>query len=487
MTLRRQDSQDKPRDWEPKPGDRVVRHPRQEEIGPVVVTAPGRKVPTRALASPMLIIYAFAGLIAVGTLLLMLPVTQDSDGEFTPLREALFTATSAVTVTGLVIQDTAVYWNRTGQTIILGLMFVGGLGFMTIGTFLLILIGQRVTLAQRLLVRESLGVNQLGGLVQLTIAIVLVAVAIQSIGFVVLLVKFLGIYPTAEAIWQAAFHTVSGFNNAGFIALTESEGLGRYQADWVVLGTIGTLILLGAISYWVIFDVVRYRRFSLFTLTTKLVLVFTGVLTLLGTVVFFAFEYGNPDTIGPMSLGDKVVTSVFESVSGRTAGFTTVGFGNTEQQTNFFYTSLMFIGGASGSVAGGIKVNTFAIVLIAVLSTIRGRRHTSAFGREIPQTLLLRVQVIGAVSIAFVFMTALMLTFSEGGGDFIALLFESVSAFGTVGLSTGVTPDLSYWGHLILIVAMFVGRLGPLTVGLAMARRRERDLYRFAQEQVTIG
>ena len=487
MTLRRQDSQDKPRDWEPKPGDRVVRHPRQEEIGPVVVTAPGRKVPTRALASPMLIIYAFAGLIAVGTLLLMLPVTQDSDGEFTPLREALFTATSAVTVTGLVIQDTAVYWNRTGQTIILGLMFVGGLGFMTIGTFLLILIGQRVTLAQRLLVRESLGVNQLGGLVQLTIAIVLVAVAIQSIGFIVLLVKFLGIYPTAEAIWQAAFHTVSGFNNAGFIALTESEGLGRYQADWVVLGTIGTLILLGAISYWVIFDVVRYRRFSLFTLTTKLVLIFTGVLTLLGTVVFFAFEYGNPDTIGPMSLGDKVVTSVFESVSGRTAGFTTVGFGNTEQQTNFFYTSLMFIGGASGSVAGGIKVNTFAIVLIAVLSTIRGRRHTSAFGREIPQTLLLRVQVIGAVSIAFVFMTALMLTFSEGGEDFIALLFESVSAFGTVGLSTGVTPDLSYWGHLILIVAMFVGRLGPLTVGLAMARRRERDLYRFAQEQVTIG
>ena len=363
MTLRRQDSQDKPGDWEPKPGDRVVRHPRQEEIGPVVVNEPVRRVPARALASPMLIIYAFVGLIAVGTLLLMLPFTQHS-GEFTPFREALFTATSAVTVTGLVIKDTAVYWTRTGQTIILGLIFVGGLGFMTIGTFLLILIGQRVTLTQRLLVRESLGVNQLGGLVQLTIAIVLVAVAIQTVGFFVLLAKFLGIYPTAEAVWQAAFHAVSGFNNAGFIALTEKDGLGRFQADWVVLGTIGTLIVLGAISYWVLFDVVRYRRFSLFTLTTKLVLVFTGVLILLGTVVFFAFEYGNPDTIGPMSLGDKVVTSVFESVSGRTAGFTAVGFGNTEQQTNFFFTSLMFIGGASGSVAGGIKVNTFAIVLI---------------------------------------------------------------------------------------------------------------------------
>ena len=486
MTLRRHNRQDKPEDWEPKPGDRVVRHPRQEEIGPVVVTEPVRRVPARALASPLLLIYAFAGLIAVGTLLLMLPFTQHS-GQITPFMEALFTATSAVTVTGLVIQDTASYWNRTGQTIILGLMFIGGLGFMTIGTFLLILIGQRVTLAQRLLVRESLGVNQLGGLVQLTIAIVLVAVAIQTIGFFVLLAKFAGIYPTAEAIWQAVFHAVSGFNNAGFIALTENDGLARYQADWVVLGTIGTLILLGAISYWVIFDVVRYRRFSLFTLTTKLVLVFTAILLLLGTIVFFAFEYGNPRTIGPMSLGDKVVTSIFESISGRTAGFTTVGFGNTEQETNFFFSSLMFIGGASGSVAGGIKINTFAIVIIAVMSTIRGRIHTSAFGREIPRTLLLRVQVIGAVSLAFVFLAALMLTFAEGGGDFMALLFESVSAFGTVGLSTGVTPDLSGWGHLILIITMFVGRLGPLTIGLAMARRRERDLYRFAQEQVTIG
>ena len=485
MTLRRKDRQDKPRDWEPKPGDRVVRHPRQEEIGPVVVTEPVRRVPTRALASPMLLIYAFAGLIAVGTLLLMLPFTTQDGGA--PFREALFTATSAVTVTGLVVQETATYWTRSGQTIILGLMFVGGLGFMTIGTFLLILIGQRVTLAQRLLVRESLGVNQLGGLVQLTIAIVLVAVTIQSIGFIVLLVKFLGIYTTAEAVWQAVFHAVSGFNNAGFIALTESEGLGRYQADWVVLGTIGTLILLGAISYWVIFDIVRYRRFSLFTLTTKLVLAVTGVLILLGAAVFLGFEYANPDTIGPMPLGDKVATSVFESISGRTAGFTTVGFGNTQEQTNFFFTSLMFIGGASGSVAGGIKVNTFAIMLIAVLSTIRGRIHTSAFGREIPRTLLLRVQVIGAVSVTFVFVTVLMLTFAEGGGDFIALLFESVSAFGTVGLSTGITPDLSYWGHVILIIAMFVGRLGPLTIGLAMARRRERDLYRFAQEQVTIG
>lgn len=486
MTLESQGNEDPIQPWTPKPGDRVVRHPRQEEIRPVPLTVPTPKVQSRALASPLVIIYAFAGFITVGTLLLLLPISHYEEG-LTSVKVALFTATSAVTVTGLVVQDTATYWTRTGQVIILGLMFVGGLGFMTIGTFLLILIGQRVTLKQRILVKESLGVNQLGGLVQLTIAIVLVAVLIQSLGFFALLARFLVLYSPAEAIWQAAFHAVSGFNNAGFVALNEENGISAFQADEVVLGTIGVLAVLGGISYWVMFDVVRYRRFSLFTLTTKLVLVMTGILFLTGALVFFAFEYGNPATIGSMSLGEKLVTSAFESMSGRTAGFTTVDFGETKQQTNFFFTSLMFIGGASGSVAGGIKVNTFAIVLVAVLSTIRGHTHASAFGREIPQTLLQRALVIAAVSTAFVFLVALALTFSEEGFDFIDLFFESVSAFGTVGLSTGLTPDLSSWGHFVIIFAMFVGRLGPLAIGLAMAQRAKRDLYRYPQEQVTIG
>ena len=485
MTLKRQEN-GRSQAWKPKPGDRVVRHPRQEEISPVRVTVTPRKVPSRALASPMIIIYAFAGLITVGTLLLLMPFASHGSG-FTPLKVALFTATSAATVTGLVIQDTATYWTRTGQVFILALMFVGGLGFMTIGTFLLILIGGRVSLTQRLLVKESLGVNQLGGLVQLTLAIVAVAAAIQAVGFIALFVRFSFLYSPAEAIWQAVFHAVSGFNNAGFVALKEADGLADFHADGAVLGIIGVLIVLGSISYWVMFDVIRYRRFSLFTLTTKLVLIVTGALLLAGATVFFAFEYGNPETIGPKPLEEKLMTSVFESISGRTAGFTTVDFDKTEQQTNFFFTSLMFIGGASGSVAGGIKVNTFVIVLVAVLSTIKGRTHASAFGREITQTLLQRALVIGVVSAAFVFAVALALTFLEDGFDFIDLLFESVSAFGTVGLSTGLTPLISTWGQLVLIVAMFIGRLGPLTIGLAMAQRAQVDLYRYAKEQVTIG
>ena len=472
--------------WRPKPGDRVVRHPRQAEISPVRLTVTTRKVSSRALASPLILIYAFAGLIAIGTILLLLPFAHHGNGT-TPFMTAFFTATSAVTVTGLVIQDTAVYWTRTGQVFILGLMFVGGLGFMTIATFLLILIGQRVTLAQRLLVKESLGVNQLGGLVRLTVGIVLVASSIQLVGFLALFARFWFLFSPAEAVWQAVFHSVSSFNNAGFVALTGPNGLADFRGDKVVLGIMVSLIILGSISYAIMVDLVRFRKFSLFSLNTKLVLVFTAALLLLGTVSFLASEYNNSETLGPLPIEEKIITSFFESASGRTAGFSTVDFGATEEQTNFLQSIFMFIGGASGSVAGGIKLNTFAVVFVAVLSTVKGKNHTSAFGREIPQTQVHRAMVIGAVSTAFVFMIVLALNFTESGFQFIDLFFESVSAAGTVGLSTGLTPLISHWGHMILIIAMFVGRVGPVTLGLAMAQRTEHDIYRYAQERVTIG
>ena len=477
--------------WTPKPGDRVVRHPREEQMSPVRLTITSRRVQSRALASPLILIYAFVGLIALGTLLLLLPFARHGGG-LTPFVDALFTATSAVTVTGLVIQDTATYWTRTGQVFILAMIFVGGLGFMTIATFLLILIGHRVTLAQRLLVKDSLQIDQVGGLVRLTTGIVLVAAGIQLVGFIALLARFslLDLTP-AEAVWQAVFHAVSGFNNAGFVVVPEGASIAEFKEDKVVLGILAALIFLGAISYWVMVDLVKFRRFSLFTLTSKLVLVLTLVLTLSGALVFFFSEYDNDDTLGQLSVEDKVVVSVFESISGRTAGFTTVDYAKTAQHTNFFLTALMFVGGASASVAGGIKVNTLAVVLVAILSTIKGSGHASAFGREIPQAQVQRAMTIGAVATAFVFLVGLMLTFAEStaGGQFafIDLLFESVSAAGTVGLSTGLTADLSKWGHIILIGSMFLGRVGPLTLALYMAQSRDRDLYRYAKERVTIG
>ena len=475
-----------PEIWRPKPGDRVVRHPRQEEIGPVRLTVTARKAQPRAFASPLILIYAFAGLITLGTLLLLLPASSQGRGA-APFVDTLFTATSAVTVTGLVVHDTATYWTRFGQVVILGLMFVGGLGFMTIATFLLILIGHRVTLAQRLLVRESLGVDQLGGLVRLTVIIVLVAAAIQVVGFAMLFIRLSFLYSPPEAIWQAVFHAVSGFNNAGFVALKEPGGLAALRSEEAVIGTIAVLAALGSISFYVMVDVVRFRRFSLFSLNTKLVLVVTSGLFLLGTLVFLSSEYQNPRTIGPLPVEEKIAVSVFESVSGRTAGFTTVDFGATQAQTIFFFAGLMFIGGASASVAGGVKVNTVAVILVAMVAMFRGRSHASVFSREIPQAQIQRAMTIVAVAMAFVFLEVALLASVESGFDFMDLFFEGVSAFGTVGLSSGITPLLSGWGHAILMVAMFVGRLGPLTIGLAMAQSSGTDAYRYASERVTIG
>ena len=476
--------------WTPKPGDRMVRHPRRAELSPVTVTVGTRKIHSRALASPMIVIYVFAGLIAISTLLLSLPFTHHGEG-FTPFTDALFTATSAVTVTGLVVRDTQHYWTTGGQILIVGIIFIGGLGFMSLATFALVAIGQRVTLPQRMLLKESLGGDLLGvgpgGLVRLTVGIVVFAVTAQLLAFAILAVRFWFIYPPGEALLSALFHAVSAFNNAGFNFLPGDAGMAAFQTDGTVIGVTAGMIFLGAIGYGAMIDVVVRRRFRLFGLTTKLVLVLTAATILVGIAIFMVFEYRNPDTLGPLPVSQKVTTAVFESVSGRTAGFSTIDYSKTEEETNFMVTSLMFVGGASASVAGGIKVNTLAVILVAILSTIRGRAQASAFGREIPAEQVLRALVLGAISTAIVFTVAVALSISDGALEFIDLFFESVSAFGTVGLSAGITSQVSQWGRLILIVAMFVGRLGPFTIGIAMAQRTAVDRYRFAQERVTIG
>ena len=405
--------------------------------------------------------------------------------------DALFTATSAITVTGLTVEVTATYWSGFGKIIILLLMFIGGLGIMTTGAFLLVLIGRRVSIFQRQLIKERisiLSVTEVGGGVQLVIRIVVISISVQIIGFLVYLIKLLTEMDLKNAIPHALFLSVSAFNNAGFTAFVNSDSVSAYQQDITIIITTTILILIGAVSVWVVADVLAFRnKTSLYSLNTKLVLSGTFILTILGALVFFAFEYNNAATIQDLSLPNKIMISIFESVSGRTAGFTTVEYGNTEQPTNFLITGLMFIGGASGSVAGGIKINTFAVICVAIISTLQGRTRASIFGREISSIIVKRAMVIGAIGTAIVFMFSFILTAVEPQFDFIDLLFEIVSAFGTVGLSTGLTSDLSRWGHLILIIAMFIGRVGPLALGLAMTQRSQKENYRYTQERVTIG
>jgi trk system potassium uptake protein TrkH len=246
------------------------------------------------------------------------------------------------------------------------------------------------------------------------------------------------------------------------------------------------LIILGTLSYSVMLDIVSYRRFNRFTLDTKLVVTATTVMLLLGTAVILVAEYGNSATFGPMSLGTKILNAIFHSASGRTAGFTTVDFGDMEQHSNFFIIGMMFIGGASASTAGGIKVNTFAVLLAAVLSSIGGKAHATAFGREIPQPQVYRALTVLLLGMAMVFAVAFFLTISEGF-PFIQILFETVSAFATVGLSTGITGELSQLGRLIIILTMFLGRVGPLSLALILAQKEKAASYRYAEERVKIG
>ena len=464
----------------------MIRHPRQREIAPVHFTLPSRRPQSSILASPLFLVYLFAALISFGTALLLLPIAHEGGGA-TPFVDALLTATSAATVTGLVTQDTASYWTAFGKATILALIFIGGAGFMSVATFLLTMIGRRAPAAERLLARETLQLDHARDLARITTRVVLVAAGIQMAGLAVLAVRFSFIFSPAEAVWQAAFHAVSSFNSAGLVILPDGSSLSSFRDDPLVLGVTAALIVAGALGYGVLADLVASRRFSLLRLNTKLVVVATLALIATGAAVFLASEYDNPDTLGGMDWIDRVTVSLFEAVSGRTAGFSSVGFERSAQQTSFLFTALMFIGGASASVAGGIKVNTAFVVVATVVATVRGRRRTSAFGREIPRAEVQRSFSITTVALAAAFLVVLALLLSERDFPFTHLMFESVSALSTVGQSIGIVPSLSDWGHFILIASMLAGRIGPIALGLVMASRGGGDVYGRPVERVTIG
>ena len=478
------------RGWQPKPGDQVVRRPRPEEIRPTTLSVPLRAARPHLLNSPYTLLIGLTFLIALGTALLLFPFANTS-GEWTPFMVSLFTAASAATVTGLNVVDTPVYWSTAGQAIIWVLILVGGLGWMTVAGFIYILLGQRITLSQRMAFRESLGTTRIGGILRTIRNLMITALLLQLIGGILLALKFHNSFDWSwpSAIWHGLFQAVSAFNNAGFTTIPDSESLSAFQQDLFTLGVIAALIMLGGLSFAVMADAIRVRRFSRFSLDTKIVVAASVVLWVLGAIIVFTMEYDNSGTLGPMSFGYKVANAVFESITARTAGFSAISTGLLGPATLFFIIGLMFIGTASASAGGGIRVNTLGVVIATILSSVRGQNHVNAYGREIVPAQMHRAITVVALGILFVFVVAFILTGTERGQTkFISLLFETVSAVGTVGLSTGITADLSTIGSLLIIVTMAVGRIGPLALGLALVRHEGRTpLYRFPHEQIRIG
>lgn len=435
--------------------------------------------------SPAVLITGFILLIIAGSFILILPISSRS-GQFTPFIDALFTATSAVCVTGLVVLDTGTYWSLFGQIVILALIQLGGLGFMINATLLILALGRKIGLREKLLIGDSLGISKLGGVVGLVREIAVFTLIAEIAGAIIFYFHFSSESIYSMPVWQSIFLSVSAFNNAGFDLFGNFSSFVNHQSSSLLLMTAAILTILGGISYVVVADIVTERRFSRFSLDTKIVVVTTACLILGGTVIFFLTEFINPGTLGDMSFTDKLLVSFFQSAAARTSGFSAVNVANITPYCLFFLIVLMFIGGAAGSTASGIKVNTFGLLIATFFSSIRGREYAGAFGKEfIPQQIYRAISVV-ILSLAVITIMLFILTITEKI-DFLDLFFETVSAFANVGLSTGISPGLSITGRLVITVSMFIGRLGPLALVLALIERQKPSTYRYTQESVRIG
>ncbi len=463
---------------------RVRRGRRRQQV--VQVERPEIRKPRRPGVSFLII--GFLVLIAAGTLLLMLPAAS-ADGNRAPFMRALFTSTSAVCVTGLAVVDTRESWSVLGQVIILLLIQLGGLGFMTSSTLLLILLGRRLSLAQRLVTGEIAG--RLGSETPRVLVrrIVTLALVTEAIGAAVLIVLFAlddrSLDPSV--MWRGLFTAVSAFNNAGFDIEGGGVSLRRFAGNPPVLLSVAALTTMGSLGYAVVWDVGHRRGWRRLTVNSKIVLVTFAVLTAGGGLVIFLREVFREGVSSDVGLGNTLIVSFAESAYARTSGFTALDVGGTEPEILFFIAGLMFIGGGAGSTAGGIKVNTFSTLFVTIVASIRGEEHVHVFGREIPWRQVNRALSVALLSVAIVFTSTFALSLTTDANP-AHVVFEAVSAFGTTGLSAGITGSLNAAGQLVLIVTMFAGRVGPLTIALALAARFQgRERLRYPEADVNIG
>jgi trk system potassium uptake protein TrkH len=442
--------------------------------------------PFRRITPAQVLVVGFAVVILVGALLLSLPIASTS-GRPTGFVDSLFTATSAVCVTGLVVVDTGTYWSLFGQIVIMTLIQIGGLGFMTLSTMVALFLGRRIGLRERLVIQESLGQLSLEGMVRLILAVLTVTVVFEGAGFLILGIHFSRHFGLARGLYYGLFHSVSAFCNAGFDILGGFQSLTNYTSDPVVLITIGMLLVLGGLGFAVIIDLRHLRRSRQLVLHSRLVLMVTTILIVVGTLGILALEHNNSKTMGAMGGGEKILNAWFQAVSPRTAGFNSVAIDGLTRSSIFLLVILMFIGASPGSTGGGIKTTTFGIIMATLWSLIRGKDDVVLFGRKVPVLNLIKGFCVAIAAILLVVGMTFLLTLTEKV-DFLSLLFEVTSAFGTVGLSMGITPSLSTLGRILIIITMFAGRVGPLTIATALGRRRKTPpAIHYPEERVTVG
>jgi len=444
---------------------------------------------------PQIILLGFLAIIMLGTIFLGLPKATE-DGKMMGLIDTIFTATSATCVTGLIVKDTARYFSMFGKVVILVLCQIGGLGIMTLSTMFAILLGRKLTLKENVIIQGALDHHKIEGLKELIKCILLITFGVEFVGASLLYMRFsaLGIGAPEERLFNAIFHAISAFCNAGFSLFSTS--FAQFNGDIYINAIIIGLIVMGGIGFIVLLDVnkilfSRKKSKSLAAnrlgLQSKIAITVSIALIIVGMLAILLLE--NDNVLSGMSVKEKTLGAAFHSVTPRTAGFNTLPVGNFKTATLLFIILLMFIGASPGSTGGGIKTCTFGVILAAAWAMLHNRGNISMFKRTIPRSIFHRAFVICVLSVSWIFAIALLLSMTEGvgKGGFIRILFEATSAFGTVGLTTGITQTLSVVGKLLITITMLVGRIGPLTLALAVAMQKEKLVYKYPEERVMVG
>lgn len=452
----------------------------------ILRTLGSSNTPFRRTTPAQVLVVGFAVVILIGALLLSLPMASSS-GRPTGFVDSLFTATTAVCVTGLVVVDTGTYWSLFGQIVIMTLIQIGGLGFMTLSTMVALFLGRKIGLRERMVIQESLGQLSLEGMVRLILAVLTVTFAFEGAGFLILGIHFSRHFGLVRGFYYGLFHSVSAFCNAGIDLFGNFQSLTNYISDPIVIITIGLLLVFGGLGFAVIVDLFHLRRSRHLVLHSRLALMVTALLIVIGTLGILALENNNAKTLGPMNGGEKILNAWFQAVTPRTAGFNSVAIGELTSSSIFLLVVLMFIGASPGSTGGGIKTTTFGLIMAALWSLIRGKDDVVLFGRKVPVLNIVKAFCVAFAAMVLVVGMTFLLTITEKVG-FLPLLFEVTSAFGTVGLSTGITPNLSTLGRILIIITMFAGRVGPLTIATALGRRRRTPpTIHYPEERVTVG
>lgn len=428
----------------------------------------------------------FALVILLGGIILSLPICS-ADGNYTNFLDSLFISTSAVCVTGLITLDTGTHWNDFGKVIIMLLIETGGLGFMSISTFVAILLGKKITLRERLLMQEAMNTFNIQGLVKMVKYVFGFTFTVQVFGALLLSMQFIPEYGLRRGIFYSIFHSVSAFCNAGFDLFGDYSSLIKYSSNPLILLTISTLIIIGGLGFVVSLEILNYRKRKRFSTHSKIVLSITAVLVILGTLFMLLVEYNNPETIAGMSFRDKLLNAYFASVTPRTAGFNSISTDGMTMAGKLMTIILMFIGGASGSTAGGLKVTTFGVIVFTVISALKGREETEAFGRKFSKETVYKAFVLLSICMMLVLTVTMILTITEPDKSFVNLLYEATSAFGTVGITTGVTQDITPISKIVILLTMYLGRVGPLTVILAVIHSRKKSKIKYPEAKILIG